>query len=186
MCNAARRALAEKVAYYGHALSPLIWSRLNLTWEDFEPITQALMVERDNEKAIAMVDDRMLAIGVVGSADDVIRRLEPLVAAGVTHLTLVPRWVPTDWRRRQPLGQAGTAAFSFGVETSGGKLIEMTISIAFQTDKPLAAYGALAAQAEAYGFDGVTVYNDMLYEPAWPRFWKWHGRRNGCGLVRRR
>lgn len=43
----------------------------------------------------------------------------------------------------------------------------MPYSIAFQTDKPVAAYGALAAQAEAYGFDGVTVYNDMLYQPAW-------------------
>jgi 5,10-methylenetetrahydromethanopterin reductase len=41
------------------------------------------------------------------------------------------------------------------------------ISIAFQTDKPLAAYGPLAAAVEAYGFDGVTVYNDMLYQPAW-------------------
>ncbi len=41
------------------------------------------------------------------------------------------------------------------------------LSIAFQTDKPLAAYGPLAAQAEAYGFDTVTVYNDMLYQPAW-------------------
>jgi 5,10-methylenetetrahydromethanopterin reductase len=41
------------------------------------------------------------------------------------------------------------------------------ISIALQTDKPLAAYGPLAASAEAYGFDGVSVYNDMLYQPAW-------------------
>jgi 5,10-methylenetetrahydromethanopterin reductase len=41
------------------------------------------------------------------------------------------------------------------------------ISIAFQTDQPLAAYGALAAAAEGYGFDGVTVYNDMLFQPAW-------------------
>lgn len=41
------------------------------------------------------------------------------------------------------------------------------ISIAFQTDKPITAYGPLAAKAEAYGFDGVTVYNDMLYQPAW-------------------
>ena len=40
-------------------------------------------------------------------------------------------------------------------------------TIAWQTDKPLSAYGPLAAQAEAYGFDGVTVYNDMLYQPAW-------------------
>lgn len=43
----------------------------------------------------------------------------------------------------------------------------MQLSIAFQTDKPIAAYGPLAAQVEAYGFDAVTVYNDMLYQPAW-------------------
>ncbi len=43
----------------------------------------------------------------------------------------------------------------------------MELSIAFQTDKPLTAYSALAAQVEADGFDAVTVYNDMLYQPAW-------------------
>lgn len=41
------------------------------------------------------------------------------------------------------------------------------VTIAFQTDKALAAYGPLAATVEQYGFDGVTVYNDMLYQPAW-------------------
>lgn len=41
------------------------------------------------------------------------------------------------------------------------------VSIAFQTDKPITAYGALAQQVEAYGFDGVSVYNDLLYQPAW-------------------
>lgn len=41
------------------------------------------------------------------------------------------------------------------------------ISIAFQTDKPITAYGALAAAVESYGFDVVTVYNDLLYQPAW-------------------
>src|SRR5215468_3499573 len=46
-------------------------------------------------------------------------------------------------------------------------LIPMQISIAFQTDKPISAYGPLAAAAEAYGFDCVSVYNDMLYQPAW-------------------
>jgi 5,10-methylenetetrahydromethanopterin reductase len=44
---------------------------------------------------------------------------------------------------------------------------QRSLSIAFQTDQPLAAYGALAAAVEGYGFDGVTVYNDMLYQPAW-------------------
>ena len=43
----------------------------------------------------------------------------------------------------------------------------MELSIAFQTDKPLTAYGPLAAAAEGYGFDAITVYNDLLYQPAW-------------------
>jgi 5,10-methylenetetrahydromethanopterin reductase len=42
------------------------------------------------------------------------------------------------------------------------------ISIALQTDKPWNAYGPLAAQVEALGFDGISVYNDLLYQPAWP------------------
>lgn len=41
------------------------------------------------------------------------------------------------------------------------------LSIAFQTDKPLSAYGPLATAAESYGFGTLTVYNDMLYQPAW-------------------
>jgi 5,10-methylenetetrahydromethanopterin reductase len=42
-----------------------------------------------------------------------------------------------------------------------------SISIAFQTDHPLSAYGPMGARCEQYGFHGVTVYNDMLYQPAW-------------------
>lgn len=41
------------------------------------------------------------------------------------------------------------------------------VSIAFQTDHPLSAYGPLAALAERLGFDAVSVYNDLLYQPAW-------------------
>lgn len=43
----------------------------------------------------------------------------------------------------------------------------MQLTLAFQTDKPLTAYGPLAQTVEQYGFDGVTVYNDLLYQPAW-------------------
>ena len=41
------------------------------------------------------------------------------------------------------------------------------LSIAFQTDKPLSTYGELAKAAEDWGFDVISVYNDMLYQPAW-------------------
>ncbi|MEZ4636556.1 MAG: hypothetical protein R2856_16610 [Caldilineaceae bacterium] len=87
---AARRVLAQKVAYYGHALGELIYRRLGVDREEFRPIERALQVERDEEKAIALVDDRMLRIGVVGGPEDVIARLEPLVAAGVDHLSFGP------------------------------------------------------------------------------------------------
>lgn len=102
--DAARRVLAQKIAYYGHALSPLIWERLGLTRADFEPITRAMMVERDEDKAIALVDERMLKIGVVGTADDVIARLEPLVAAGVRHLSFGPPLGPDILRAVELLG----------------------------------------------------------------------------------
>jgi len=41
------------------------------------------------------------------------------------------------------------------------------VSLAFQTDLPMSAYGPLAAAAERHGFDVVSVYNDLLYQPAW-------------------
>ncbi len=44
---------------------------------------------------------------------------------------------------------------------------DQSLSIAFQTDKPLSEYGELARTAEICGFDVISVYNDMLYQPAW-------------------
>ncbi len=102
---AARWVLAQKIAYYGHALGPLILDRLGLVREDFAPIERAMMVERDEEKAISLVDDRMLRIGVVGGARDVIERLEPLVAAGVQHLSFGPPLGPDPLEAIRLLGE---------------------------------------------------------------------------------
>jgi len=41
-------------------------------------------------------------------------------------------------------------------------------SIAFQTDKRPGAYAELAARAEKHGFDGVSVFADLLYQPPLP------------------
>jgi 5,10-methylenetetrahydromethanopterin reductase len=87
---AARDALARKVAYYGYALSPLILERLGLTRADFAPIERALIAERDEPKALALIDERMLAIGMLGDAHDIIARIEPLVRAGAQHLSFGP------------------------------------------------------------------------------------------------
>jgi 5,10-methylenetetrahydromethanopterin reductase len=102
---AARRALAEKVAYYGHALGPLILERLGLTREDFAPVEQAAMVENDLDKACGLVTDQMLQIGVVGRPEDLIARLEPLVEAGARHLSFGPPLGPDPVAAIQLLGE---------------------------------------------------------------------------------
>ncbi len=87
---AAEDALKEKIAYYGHAISPMIWDRLGLTHADFAPIEQAIMVERDTAKAIRLVTPQMLQIGIAGTTHDLIERLEHLVDLGVRHLSFGP------------------------------------------------------------------------------------------------
>lgn len=52
-----------------------------------------------------MVDERMLRVGVMGQASDVIARLEPLVAAGVQHLSFGPPLGPDPLEAVTLLGQ---------------------------------------------------------------------------------
>ena len=102
---AARHVLAQKIAYYGHALGDLIYRRLGVGQEEFMPIAHALQMERDEAKAISLVDERMLRIAVVGGPNEVIERLEPLVAAGVEHLSFGPPLGPEPLRAVQLLGE---------------------------------------------------------------------------------
>ena len=103
--EAAKRTLAQKIAYYGASLSPLILAQLNLTVEDFAPIQHVLNVERDEAKAVEMVDERMLRIGIIGQPSDVIERLEPLVAGGAQHLSFGPPLGPDPMAAVALLGQ---------------------------------------------------------------------------------
>src|SRR5262245_47537942 len=103
--QAARRALAEKVAYYGQALGELIHARLGVTRETFAPITHAVMTEHDLARAAAMVTDSMLAIGIAGPPEVVLDRLLPLVRAGVEHVSLGPPLGPDPVRAVELLGR---------------------------------------------------------------------------------
>ena len=71
-------------------MNPGLLSDLGLSIDDFRPITQALIVERDEQKAMAMVTDAMLKVGIVGGSAEIITRLEPLVADGKDHLSFGP------------------------------------------------------------------------------------------------
>ncbi len=103
--EAAERVLRDKIAYYGHALSPLIWDRLGVRQDDFRPIERALMTDRDPEGARALVNERMLRIGVVGTPADLIPRLEGLVTMGARHLSFGPPLGPDPLAAVESLGR---------------------------------------------------------------------------------
>lgn len=109
---AAEAALRDKIAYYGHALSPLIWGRLGVTQQDFRPIERALMSERNPAKARALVDERMLRIGIVGTPEDLIARLEGLVALGVSHLSFGPPLGPDPLAAVEAIGRVVIPRFA--------------------------------------------------------------------------
>ncbi len=100
----AEHELAKKVAYYGHAMGPLIYDRLGLSQDDFRPIEHALITERNEAKAVAMVTPTMLRIGIVGDADDIVARLQPLIAAGVKHISFGPPLGPEPEQALRYLG----------------------------------------------------------------------------------
>ncbi len=101
----AEAALREKIAYYGHAMSPLIWERLGLSQADFRPIEQALMRDRDMARAQTLVTAQMLRIGVVGTSRDLIVRLEHLVALGARHLSFGPPLGPDPIQAIELIGR---------------------------------------------------------------------------------
>lgn len=88
--EAAEAALADKIAYYGHAMSPLILGQLGLRPGDFAAIRRAYHVDGDIDKARRMVTPQMLRIGVSGTAEGLIERLEGLKAMGARHISLGP------------------------------------------------------------------------------------------------
>ena len=102
---AARAALAEKVAYYGHAFSPLILSRLGLSQADFADIERVAQREGDLARAAAMVTDAMLRVGMVGTPTDLLPRLEWLVEQGARHLSFGPPLGPDPLAAIEMLGR---------------------------------------------------------------------------------
>ncbi len=109
---AAEAVLADKIAYYGHAMSPLILEQLGLTRGDFEPIRRAYHVDRDINAARKMVTPAMLRIGIAGTTDTLIARLEKLVALGVTHMSFGPPLGPDILASIQAIGRDVISHFS--------------------------------------------------------------------------
>ena len=101
---AAEAALADKIAYYGHAMSPMILAQLGLTQADFEPIRQAYHIDGAVEKARSLVTRRMLRIGIAGTTSALIARLERLAALGARHFSFGPPLGPDIGAAIQAIG----------------------------------------------------------------------------------
>jgi 5,10-methylenetetrahydromethanopterin reductase len=89
----AEAVLRDKIAYYGHALSPLILQQLGVERAEFDAIDAAL------------VTPAMLRIGVVGTAQDLIPRLENLVSLGARHFSFGPPLGPDPLAAIEILGR---------------------------------------------------------------------------------
>jgi 5,10-methylenetetrahydromethanopterin reductase len=102
---AAEDALKDKIAYYAHALSGYLKGRLALDEAQLRALERAVMTERDPAAARELVTPEMLRIGIVGNPEDVVARLETLVALGVRHLSFGPPLGPNPLSAVETLGR---------------------------------------------------------------------------------
>ncbi len=86
----AEAMLADKIAYYGHAMSATLLEQLGLSRADFAPIRRAWHIDGDQEGARRMVTPQMLRIGIAGTSDCLLQRLKALAALGVRHISFGP------------------------------------------------------------------------------------------------
>jgi 5,10-methylenetetrahydromethanopterin reductase len=99
-----RRALAEKIAYYGPSFEPSLLARAGLSLDDFRPI-EAAMAAGAVDQAAALVSPAMLALGVAGRPEDLARRCAGLVRAGARHLSFGPPLGPDPERAVRVIGR---------------------------------------------------------------------------------
>lgn len=95
---AARARLAPKVAAYAGSLAPATLEAGGFDADRFAHVAD-LVARGEDDAATAAVDDDMLRLGLVGTADEIAERCRELAAAGVTHLSF-----------GQPLGRTSGAA----------------------------------------------------------------------------
>jgi 5,10-methylenetetrahydromethanopterin reductase len=84
--DVARRLLAGRIAAYGGALSKDALAGAGYDVEQFDRI-QALVTAGDLEGATALVDDRMLELGIAGDVVDVTDRCLDLIEQGARHIS---------------------------------------------------------------------------------------------------
>jgi 5,10-methylenetetrahydromethanopterin reductase len=99
---AGRAALAEKLAYYGPSIPAAVLAGAGLRPRDFAP---AAALAHEGRGAAALIDDRMLSLGVAGDAGDVLARCRALVRLGADHLSFGPPLGPDPVAAVRLLGE---------------------------------------------------------------------------------
>ena len=84
----ARDALAEKLAYYGPSISAPMLAEAGLRHRGLRPGRPARA--RPGSAAAALIDDRMLSLGIAGDAAEVVARCRVLRRLGARHLSFGP------------------------------------------------------------------------------------------------
>lgn len=83
----AKELMRDVAAYFGYYLDRPALATIGLAPEDFAPI-QRLVLAGDRAGARAMVTDNMLNLGIYGTPEECVKKIEQLVSAGVTHVSL--------------------------------------------------------------------------------------------------
>lgn len=99
---AGRAALAEKLAYYGPSISAEMLAGSGLRPQDFAPAAE---LAQRGRVAAALIDDRMLSLGVAGDVADVVARCRALVRLGASHLSFGPPLGPDPVAAVRLLGE---------------------------------------------------------------------------------
>lgn len=102
---AARRALAEKLAYYGPSLSEWQVAPAGLQPSDFDEAA-AHARRGDRGRAVELIDDRMISLGLSGSDEDVLAGCRELRDLGAGHLSFGPPLGPDPIAAVQRLGRS--------------------------------------------------------------------------------
>ena len=108
--EAARHALATKIAYYGPSFAPYLLERAGLSVEDFAPVTDELR-RGGLDAAARRVTEPMLRLGIAGGADEVVARCRWLVDNGARHLSFGPPLGPDPRAAVEALGDQVLPAF---------------------------------------------------------------------------
>jgi 5,10-methylenetetrahydromethanopterin reductase len=103
---AARAALAQKLAYSGPSIPAAVLAETGLRPQDFAPAARlAHDHSPDWRGAAALIDDRMLSLGVAGDVADVLARCRALTRLGARHLSFGPPLGPDPEAAVRLLGE---------------------------------------------------------------------------------